>query len=169
MAWLDQGRSAREPAARRASLEQALAQCREGQRHGQDAAYFMNAAKVYDLYADDEPARRQHWLEQALSEALKSVEFVEHSRQRLLEAYEACGVILCKLERPVEAVPQFQRLCALDAHSVQRRGMLGDAQLQAGDRAAALQTYRSALALAARGSAEYAAIAQAIEELSAGR
>jgi tetratricopeptide (TPR) repeat protein len=169
VAWLDQGRAAKDPLLRRSSLERALEQCRAGLLHGQDAAYFMNAAKVYDLYADDEPARRQHWLEQALAEARKSVEFVEHSRQRLPEAYEACGVILCKLERPAEAVPQFQKLCALDPRSVQRRGMLGDAQLQAGDRAAALQSYRSALALAARGSAEYAAIAQASEELAPGR
>jgi len=169
VAWLDQGRAARDPALRRASLEQALEQCREGLRHGQDAAYFMNAAKVYDLCADDEPARRQHWLEQALAEAQKSVEFVEHSQQRLPEAYESCGVILCKLGRPAQALPYLQKLCQLDPRSVQRLGMLGDAQLQAGDRAAALNTYRSALAIATRGSADYAAVAQAIEELSAAR
>jgi tetratricopeptide (TPR) repeat protein len=168
-AWLDQGRAATDPALRRSSLEKALEQCREGLRHGPDAAYFMNAAKVYDLYADDDPAQRKRWLELALAEALKSVEFVEHSKQRLQEAYESCGVILCKLERPAEAVPHFQRLCALDPRSVQRLGMLGEAQQQAGDRAGALESYRSALALAIRGTAEYAAVAQAIAELSAGR
>ena len=152
-----------------ASLENALEQCREGLRHGLDAAYFMNAAKVYDLCADDEPAQRQRWLELALAEARKSVEFVEHSRQRLPEAYESCGVLLCKLERPAEALPYFQKLCALDPRSVQRLGMLAEAQLQAGDRAAALATFRRALALAPRGSADYAALAQAIAELSAGR
>jgi tetratricopeptide (TPR) repeat protein len=132
VAWLDQGRAARDPALRRSSLEQALEQCREGLRHGQDAAYFMNAAKVYDLFAEDEPAQRQHWLELALAEARKSVAFVEHSRQRLYEAYESCGAILCKLERPAEAVPYFQKLCELDPRSVQRLGMLAEALLQSG-------------------------------------
>ncbi len=147
VACVDRGRAEKDPAARRAQLERALEQCREGLRHGEDAAYHLNAAKVYDLWSDDEPAQRAHWLELALEEARRSVAFVERSNQRLYEAYESCGALLAKLERPAEAVPYLRKLAELDPRSVQRLGMLGDALLQAGDAKEALAVLERARTL----------------------
>jgi len=176
VAWVDAARAARDPVERRRCQERALEQCREGLRFGDDAAYHLNAAKVYDMRADDVPAERREWLERALEEARKSVDFVEHSRQRLFEAYEACGAILCKLERPAEAVPLFEKLVQLDPGSVQRLGMLAEARRAAGDRAGAMKSYaalverlRAQLGPAAAADADYQAALQALRELGSGR
>jgi tetratricopeptide (TPR) repeat protein len=169
VAWVDKARAARDPAERRAAQEAALAEVQAGLRFGDDAAYHLNAAKVYDMRADDEPEKRVQWLELALAEARKSVDFVEHSRQRLPEAYEGAGAILCKLERPKEALPYFEKLAAFEPRSVQRLGMLAEARLQAGDRDGASKAYRALLELVQPGDADYLAAMQALREISAGR
>jgi tetratricopeptide (TPR) repeat protein len=148
LAYLDQGRAASDPVLRTASLESALEQCRQGLEQGPDAAYYSHAAKVYDLIAADKPAERRRHLELALDQARRGIEIVEHSSQRLPEIYESCGVILCKLDRPGEAVPYLEKLVAADATSANRYGMLADALLQCGRAREALVPLEAALRLA---------------------
>jgi tetratricopeptide (TPR) repeat protein len=148
VAYLDRGRASRDPAERRASFESALEQCRLGRERGPDAAYFSNAAKVHDLMANDDAANGRRELELALEEARSGIAIVEHSNQRLPEIYESAGVVLCKLERPAEAVPYFEKLVAQDPTSAVRQGMLADALMQCGRTREALAPLEAARRIA---------------------
>jgi tetratricopeptide (TPR) repeat protein len=146
VAYLDQGRASRDPKERAASLQRALDECENGMRIGPDAAYLMNAAKVYDLRADDAPpghdAERRRDLEIALEKAREGIALAERTLQRFPDVYETTGVILCKLERTAEAVPFFEKLVALDAMNAARWGMLAEAHRAVGHRDAAIAAYQ---------------------------
>jgi tetratricopeptide (TPR) repeat protein len=165
VAWVDRARSAKSADERRRNLDGALAEIRAGLEHGSDAAYFVNAAKVEDMLADDEPDRRKEHLERALAEAQRAVDFVEHSDQRLSEAYESAAALLCKLERPAEAIPFAEKLVALEPREARWRGMLGDALLQAGRAREALSPLEEATRLAPRNASVWLEIGEARRQL----
>jgi tetratricopeptide (TPR) repeat protein len=131
-AWMDIGKAQTDAVQRAASFERALAECRKGMEQRPDAACMLNAAKIYDLMAGDSASDRQRHLETALDYGRRGVAIVERTLQRLPEIYESCGVILCELSRPAEALPYFERALALDSANANRHGMLAEALIQAG-------------------------------------
>jgi tetratricopeptide (TPR) repeat protein len=112
-------------------LARALEECREGMEVFPDAAFMVSAAKVESLLADELPAERVRHLEQAFAHARRGVEIAERTLQRYPDVYEACGVTLCKLGRPAEAVPYLEKLARLDPSSAKAHGVLGEALIQA--------------------------------------
>jgi protein O-mannosyl-transferase len=132
VAYLDRGRAATDPAERAANFARALEECRRGAEQFPDAAYMLNAAKVYDLMASDAPDERQRYLELALEEGRRGVELAERTIQRFPAIYESVGVTLCKLGRAPEAIRAFERFVELDPRNAKAYGMLGEALMQVG-------------------------------------
>ncbi len=130
-AWLDRGRAATEPALRRASLERALAECRAGTAIAPDPMYWVDAAKAHDLMALDDPDGARALWETAADESRGAVELMERTGRLIPEVYETAGVLACKLERPAEAVPYFEKLAAASPGKVAPLGMLAEALIQA--------------------------------------
>jgi protein O-mannosyl-transferase len=147
-AWEDKGRAGTDPAQRRACFDKALAECQRGMELAPDAACLSNAAKIYDLLASDEPARRQHYLELALDSAQRAVDLVRRTGQRLPDAFESHGVILSELGRPAEAVASFEQMARWDTTNSARQGMLGEALMQVGRTREALAPLEAAHRLA---------------------
>ncbi|MDZ4774778.1 MAG: tetratricopeptide repeat protein [Planctomycetota bacterium] len=137
-------RTARTGNERRTNFENALAVARDGLALVPDAGLCAQTAKIHGQLAADEPERREQHLTVALEHALRAVEIVGRTGQRLPEAFESAGVILTEIGRADEALPYFAKLTEIDAASASRHAMYGEVLVQVGRVEQALVAFEKA-------------------------
>lgn len=133
------GRAEADPARRRALFEKGLEEFRAGDALAPDPVCLVHAAKLCDLLAGEQPEEAQRHLEAGLAYALRAVERARATGRRLADAHESAAVLSARLGRAAEAVPHFEALVALEPGRASAQGMLGEALMQVGRNADALE------------------------------